>query len=142
MQPQHHDASAKDKRAIYNAQTPTSEYMYSIATSSPAPRTQMMATVRGISPVIARGCTYCKGEDRFDNQSLCICGDLSGGFFQGSSDYSFGADELTSKRDCPGGKENGEATLPIIVIIPALIDVPACLSVTHIGAIELKTNNN
>ena len=32
VQPQHHDASAKGKRVIYNAQTPTSEYMHSIAT--------------------------------------------------------------------------------------------------------------
>ena len=67
----------------------------------------------------AQGCTYCKGEDFFNNPNLCICGDLSGGFFQGCSDFTFGADELTSKLDCTFGREDGEAMLAIVVIIPS-----------------------
>jgi len=63
-------------------------------------------------------CTYCKGSEFFDNPTVCVCNDITAGFFGTCSDHTFGGDELTSKWDCQFGTSNGST---LIVVIPSVV---------------------
>jgi hypothetical protein len=69
---------------------------------------------------VAQGCTYCLGEEFFDNDSVCVCEDFNG-FFGGCDDFSFGATPLTSKWDCQFSSSNGELILGVAIAVPILI---------------------
>jgi len=81
------------------------------------------------SACVSDGCVFCKGSDFSGNADVCVCEGLNDGFFGGCSDFSFGADELSSKVDCTFERENGEVILGVVVVFASLFFfcVAACL---------------
>ena len=58
-------------------------------------------------------CTYCRGNDFFDNPSVCVCGDLTDGFFGDCSDHTFGGEEWNCS-------ERSAVSTPILVAAVAV----------------------
>ena len=65
---------------------------------------------------VEQECTYCKGEEFFDNPSVCVCEEFTG-FFGSCSDHTFGGHPLTSKLDCTFNSTQGEVILAVIIVI-------------------------
>lgn len=81
----------------------------------------------------SESCTYCKGSEAFeDKPSVCVCGDITGGFYGGCDDYTFGGDELTSNRDCQFGSSNGGSTLVRYLIVAAFAGVLSILLIIFV----------
>jgi len=89
---------------------------------------------------IDRGCTYCKGNDFFDNPSVCICGEYSSGFFGGCDDHSFGSEELSSSLDCSFNRPNGGAILAVIIVVCILVCGCCVYANSQKNAITTPTN--
>ncbi|GFH44404.1 predicted protein [Chaetoceros tenuissimus] len=69
---------------------------------------------------VKQGCTYCKGEEFFENPSICVCEEFTG-FFGSCSDHTFGGHHLTSKLDCTFNSTQGEKILAVIVTVSILV---------------------
>lgn len=78
-----------------------------------------VAAAESCGDCVGSGCVYCKGNDFFDNQSVCVCSDYQSGFFGGCSDHSFGSKPLKNSVDCGFGNAQGELILTVILLVLA-----------------------
>ena len=62
---------------------------------------EMMYDNESCVSCVGQGCVFCKGDDFFDNPSVCVCEEMNG-FFGSCSDYSFGAKAIKSNFGCQG----------------------------------------